>query len=321
MHITIITPAWNVAACVGATIASVLAQTHRDWTMQVIDDGSTDATADIVAGVRDPRLRLLRQRNAGVSAARNHGIGGIDGEAVLFLDADDWLAPDALARLAATLDGSGAIAAYGAYCFVSEDGRRVVATKPGPFPDGDILERLLVRNLFANGGHLLIRTAAVHQAVGFRADLRYGEDWEFWCRIAAAGRFATVPGSAPLLFVRERADGAMLRLAHDPRAFAPCMQAIFGNPALISRLGATRTAALRRRTESENRWIIGRELIRHGHRAEGQAWLWRSFRARPGLRRAVLLLAAHGLPLLPGRLRGPFRSYAAGWTGMGGAVN
>ena len=319
MRITVVIAAYNVAGYLGATINSLLAQTHRDWHLVVIDDGSTDGTASVAAGFDDPRIRVLRQPNAGVSSARNRGSAEIAGEAVMFLDGDDWLARDALARLAAALDREpDAIAAYGAFCFVSEDGRTRVGAKTGPFPAGDILERLLVENLFANGGHLLIRAEAVRQAVGFRSDLAYGEDWEFWCRLAAAGRFATVPGTAPLLFVRRRGGGALLRMASDPRAFRPCMDAIFGNPALRARLGEARTAALRGQAEAENRWIIGRELIRHGRRGEGVRWLRRSVRDRPSARRAALLAAAHLLPLLPPGLRGPFRGYRGLLTAAAG---
>ncbi len=310
MHIAVVTPAYNVAAFLAATIESLLAQTHRGWTLIIIDDGSTDDTASVAAGFADPHIRLLRQSNSGVSAARNRGIGEIDGDAVMFLDGDDWLAPDALARLAAALEADpAAVAAYGAYCFVSEDGRIGVGAKTGPFPQGDILEHLLVQNLFANGGHVLIRAAAVRRAVGFRSDIAYGEDWEFWCRLAAIGRFVTVPGAAPLLFVRRRRGSAILRLAGEPRAFGPCMNAIFRNPAVLARFGAARTAVLRRQAEAENRWIIGRELIRHGRSAEGLRWLRRSVLRRPSAKRAALLAAAHVLPLLPPALRGPFRSY------------
>jgi Glycosyl transferase family 2 len=309
MRIAIATPAYNVAGFIGATLKSVQAQTHGDWTMTVVDDGSTDGTADVVAQSRDPRIRLLRQSNAGVSAARNRAVAESDADAVLFLDGDDWLAPDALARLAAKLGDADAEAAYGAYAFVSEDGAEVVARKSGPFPHGDILRRLLVQNLFANGGHLLIRTAAVARAGGFRADISYGEDWEYWCRLAGFARFAVAPGAAPLLFVRQRAGSAYLRMATDPRAFQPCMEAIFSHAARHSSLEASDLIRLRQLAEAENGWIVGRELIRHGRRAEGAAWLRRSFAARPGARRALLLAAAHGLPLLPARLHGPFRGY------------
>lgn len=322
MRITIVLPAYNVAPFVARAIESVLAQTHRDWRLVVIDDGSTDDTLAIIRGLADPRIRVLTQSNSGVSAARNRGIGRIDGAAVMFLDADDWLAPDALARLAATLEAHpDAIAAHGAHCFVSEDGRTWVESKTGPFPEGDILERLLVRNLFANGGHVLVRTQAVRRAVGFRSDITYGEDWEFWCRLAAQGSFVAVPGREPLLFVRRRGGSATLRMASNPRAFVPCMDAIFTDATLVARLGAGRLHALRRQAEAESRWIIGRELIRHSRRAEGLGWLRRSWLARPSARRALLLAAAHALPLLPQNVRGPFRRYRSGLTPAVGPVN
>ncbi len=316
MNIAVVTPAYNIAAYIAETIASVIAQSHQDWAMFVVDDGSTDATACRVAEVADPRIHLLRQRNAGVSAARNRGLAelGANSAAVLFLDGDDVLAPDALARLVMTLDADpGAVAAYGAYAFVTEDGARVTETRSGPFPAGDILERLLEHNLFANGGHLLIRRAAVTAAGGFKSGIAYGEDWEYWTRIALAGSFAVVPGAVKLLHVRQRGDGAYLRMASDLAVFAPCMAAIFGNPALVERFGGKRIGQIRRRTEAENNWIVGRELIRHGHLAEGLRPLRRSFAAKPGLKRLGLLAAAHLLAVapsaLPPVLRGPFRRY------------
>lgn len=166
----------------------MIAQSHQDWAIIVVDDGSSDATADVVARFSDPRIRLVRQSNAGVSAARNRGLGEVSGDAVLFLDGDDWLAPDALARLTAALEVEPhCVAAYGAFCFVTEAGVPV-RYKRGPFPSGAILERLLEENMFANGGHMLIRRSAL-EAVGlFRTDLAYGEDWECWIRLAASGR-------------------------------------------------------------------------------------------------------------------------------------
>jgi hypothetical protein len=310
MHVSVITPAYNVAGFVGSAIGSLCAQTHEDWSMIVVDDGSTDATAAAVQAWSDPRVRLIRQENAGVSAARNRGLAEMRGDAALFLDADDWLAPDALARLVRALRAD-VVAAYGPYAFVSEDGARVIARKQGPFPYGDILPRLVVRNLFANGGHLLVRAAAVARAGAFRRDLAYGEDWEYWCRLATQGPFAVVPGTAPLLFVRQRRGSAFLRMASDPQSFVPCMEAIFANPDLTTRLGAKRVAALRRQTDAENTWIVGRELVRHGRPREGRAWLRQSFLRRPSAKRSLLLAVAHTLWLVPEALRGPFRAYAS----------
>jgi len=173
-----------------------------------------------------------------------------------------------------------------------------------------LLARLVVQNQFANGGHLLIRHAAARQAGTFRHGVVYGEDWEYFVRLALQGPFAFAAASEPLLFVRSRADGAYRRMAIDPGAFAPCMAAIFGNPGLAERFGTTRLAALRRHAEAENDWVVGRELVRNRRAQEGRRWLVRSVTAAPSARRMALLAAAQALPLLPPAWRGPFRPYA-----------
>lgn len=313
MRVGVVIPAYNAAPWIGAAIASVLAQTYEDWTLVVVDDGSTDGTSDVVTGFVDSRIRLIRQDNAGVSAARNRGADalrrmrkgrGERGRAVLYLDADDLLAPDALSRLVAALDTSpDAVAAVGPYAFVD------TGTVRRP-PSGDILRHLLVGNLFANGGHLLVRSDALRAVGGFLPGIAYGEDWEFWIRIALCGPFVAAPGRLPVLFVRPQAGGAYHRLAADPAAFTPCMDAIFSNPVLLTRFGPRRLAALRRRTEAENDWIIGRELIRHGRGHDGLVRLRCSVSAAFSVKRAVLLAIAHALPMLPPAWRGPFRLYA-----------
>jgi len=308
MRIGIVTPAFNVAPYLGDAIRSVLAQTHQDWTMTIVDDGSTDGTAAIAEGFADSRLRLIRQRNAGVSAARNRGMVATKADAVLFLDADDWLSPEALTLLQAALNADlNAVAAVGAYRRVSArgpDGSLVLGRVHQP-EAGDLLERLLVRNRFANGGHLLIRHLMLRATGPFNPGLSYGEDWEYWTRLARLGWFVAVASRAPVLFARERDGGAYRGMAARPDSFLPCMDAIFNSPALTRRFGEKGLARLRRRAEAENDWIVGRELIRHGRPAEGQRFLRRSVRAAPCLRR-LLLLAAGSSPLT--RV-GPFRPY------------
>jgi len=301
VHIAVIVPAYNVAPYLRDCIASVVAQTHRAWSMVVVDDGSTDPTADIAASFPDPRIRLIRQANAGVSAARNRGLGAIAADACLFLDADDWLAPDALARLAATLGAHpGTVAASGRHARVTADG---LIHWMRPPPAGDLLERLLVRNLFANGGHLLIRWQAIEAAGAFRADLAYGEDWEYWTRLAVQGPFAALRRhTTPVVFVRETPGSAYLRMATNSACCAASIDAVYGSAAIRHRLGPDRLHDLRRQAEAEMAWVIGRELIRHGRVGNGWVWLGRSLRQARTLKRIGLAgLAWTGL--------GPFRRY------------
>src|SRR5688572_9571182 len=93
-RVSVITPAYNAARFLRDTIASVRSQTTSDWELIIVDDGSTDETVAIVEryALEDPRIRLLRQANAGPSAARNHGMRAARGPFFAFLDSDDqWL--------------------------------------------------------------------------------------------------------------------------------------------------------------------------------------------------------------------------------------
>jgi len=145
---------------------------------------------------------------------------------------------------------------------------------------------------------------------GFRTDITFGEDWEFWVRLSLRGPFAVASGPSPLLFVRRRAGSAYLAMATQPDAFTPCMEAIFSNPLMLSRLGTARRYALRKRAEAENAWVVGRELIRHGREFEGRAWLRRSVSAKPSASRLALLCLAYLLDWVSPDWRGPFRPYA-----------
>jgi glycosyltransferase involved in cell wall biosynthesis len=106
--VSVVLPTYNRAAYLGRAIQSVLAQTHTNLELIVVDDGSGDDTAAVVAGIADERLRYLRlDQNAGVSAARNHGVRAARSVWVTFQDSDDEWLPDKLARQQVALASLG----------------------------------------------------------------------------------------------------------------------------------------------------------------------------------------------------------------------
>src|SRR5437764_13661053 len=97
-RVSVIIPAYNAAKTVGRAVDSVLAQTFADFELIVIDDGSTDSTAEVVQSRRDQRIRCITVANGGVASARNRGLDLASGDLVAFLDADDAWLPTKLER-------------------------------------------------------------------------------------------------------------------------------------------------------------------------------------------------------------------------------
>ena len=106
--VSVVIPAYNYAVFLPRAIESVFCQTYRNYEVIVIDDGSTDNTADVVIAAE--RVRYFYQENKGLAAARNAGIEKSKGQYLLFLDADDWLEPDALEKNYEALKDKSAVA-------------------------------------------------------------------------------------------------------------------------------------------------------------------------------------------------------------------
>lgn len=101
--ISVIIPVYNVASFLDKCIKSVICQTYQDWECIIVDDGSTDGSAEICDKwcMKDTRLIAIHQDNQGVSAARNHGIEVAHGEYIVFIDSDDWIEPSYLETMIA----------------------------------------------------------------------------------------------------------------------------------------------------------------------------------------------------------------------------
>jgi glycosyltransferase involved in cell wall biosynthesis len=202
--ISIVIPCYNAKPYIAATIQSVLAQDWPDLEILVVDDGSSDGSAAMVESMF-PSVRLIRQVNQGVAAARNHGIGQAFGEWIAFLDADDiWLPGKLHAQWAMLQKSPGARMSYTAW---------QVWASTEPEPASEYLAKLTAdagntaRWAGASGWvypHLLLdcvvwtSTVLVHKSVFLEAgvfdpSLRIGEDYDLWLRASRITPILRVP--------------------------------------------------------------------------------------------------------------------------------
>lgn len=135
-NISVIVPVYRAEAVLDHCVASVRAQTLPDWELLLIDDGSPDGSGALCDGyaAEDSRVRVFHKPNGGVSSARNLGMAEAAGDYILFLDADDWLAPDACQTLLNALERAGADSAGCAHWNITPDGRKWA--EPGALPAG-----------------------------------------------------------------------------------------------------------------------------------------------------------------------------------------
>ncbi|MEL6494483.1 MAG: glycosyltransferase family A protein [Cyanobacteria bacterium J06623_7] len=194
-QISIIIPAYNAAATIGATIASVQQQTLTDWELIVVDDGSTDNTKGILNHLSEPRLQIIPTVNGGVAAARNLGVDRAQGQYIAFLDADDLWVEDKLAQqLLALNQNPRAIAAYSWTCFMDEQQDGYVYHSSPPYDyQGNVYPRLLQGDFIHSGSNTLILKTALERVGGFDPACNGCEDWDMWLRLSAQGEFAVVP--------------------------------------------------------------------------------------------------------------------------------
>lgn len=203
-EISVVIPLYNKEREIAAAVASVLAQTESPREIIVVDDGSTDRSAAIVAAFTSPLLRLVRQPNAGVSAARNRAIAEATGEWVALLDGDDEWNPQFLEKVSLLSAECPGCKAYGTGFFVRDES--------GALTRGDFPRRRGRTDYFAEAMHryVLVPSAAVlhRQTVlslgGFPEGMKLGEDQYLWTKLARTAGIGFLP--EPLVVYSRAAD-------------------------------------------------------------------------------------------------------------------
>ncbi len=287
--ITIITPAYNVADYIGEAVQSVLAQSLPDFTYLIVDDGSTDGTAEAAeaAAGGDPRVQIIRQQNQGSSSARNTGIALATTPFIAFLDGDDRWVPTALETLLAAINAADANvgAVFGHSRHIDEQGEPVGTTlerDAGPYDMSAMFGSVAP---MGNGSCLLLRRSCFEEVGGFDVNLRSAVDFEMWLRI---GKLSTTP-----IFVCVPTMVVDYRLRRGSISTAPARERFDTLDQVFNHYAEEASSADRARAY----FPYGLNAYRSGHDRLGRRWVVSALRLNPALAFSADNLI-HALPWL-----------------------
>ncbi len=287
--ISIVMPVYNGAAILARTIESILVQSFRDFELIVVDDGSTDATPSLLADYasRDPRIRIARQENAGITAALIRGCAEAKGALIARHDCGDRSHPHRMASEKALFDDLGVVLAGCTTVFLAPAGEMMYTAAA----EGDEVRRSLlhdpvetIRGL-PHHGSAMFRRDAYEKAGGYRREFYFAQDLDLWIRLARNGNVAI---TRETLYEAGSGTGA-ISSRHRPEQVASARIAIAlraGGPKelLLKQAAAIRPLGKRGRgAEASALYFIASCLQRNGDPA------WRRY-LRQSLRRNPLQL-------------------------------
>lgn len=302
--VSVVIGAYNAEAWIRQALDSVMAQTRPALETIVVDDGSTDRTADIVRSYGS-NVRYFREEHRG-RPRRNRGIREARGAYIAFLDADDYWKPGKLEAQMVLIESTGvAWAICEAEWMDSATEQRVNALSK-PIPEGDILEALLLENFIVASAPVI--ATRIFGEVGYFDETPYlsaVEDWDFWLRIAA---------KFPVGAVHERLATVRMHSGSFLSA-TPLAQRVRSMEGIVDRAvkrEPSRLSRLRKRSLSNMYYAAGVGLFRQGHFSEARGYFMRvtarqPWRAAPLGYILLTLLGRASTPIvrLKRRLGGP----------------
>ncbi len=235
VKVSVVIPAYNRADLILETIQSVLAQTFTDYEIIVVDDGSTDNTAEILRElIESGKIQYVWQENQGESAARNHGLRLAQGEYIAFLDSDDLWLPQKLEAQVSYLDAHPeAGLAQSSFTKFDDATGEDLGTRSGAWFSGWIYPEILMHwsDLMAADA-VLIPAKVIERVGGFDEKLRRGEDLDLWRRISRYYPFAAMPEI--LTKVRVHSNSVSANKAEASKAFRIYLEKAFADDASLS---------------------------------------------------------------------------------------
>jgi len=191
-RVSVVMSVYNGERYLVQAIDSILNQTFADFEFIIINDGSTDGSADILRAYDDPRLRIIEQANVGLTRSLNRGIALAQGEYIARMDDDDISLPERLARQVAFLNTRPEIGVVGSACRIIDElnGREWVQRVP---LSDEELSRALIRGNPVVHTSVMMRKSVLRAVGGYNEAYPYSQDYELWVRLATHTRLANLP--------------------------------------------------------------------------------------------------------------------------------
>jgi len=239
-RVSVVLPVYNGAKSLAATIDSILTQTERDLELIVVDDGSTDATAAILRGYTDPRMRVIRQENGGITCALIRGCQAARASLIARQDCGDVSHPDRFELLLPLLDTCVLAASEVAYFAPEGEAMYTTSHASKNIRDGLLHGGIDTIQSLPHHGSAVFRANAYARAGGYRAQFYFAQDLDLWMRLAALGDVCI---SRDVLY-EARIDIRTISSVHRPEQVASTALAIAirdgGDPYLIEEVAAIR---------------------------------------------------------------------------------
>jgi glycosyltransferase involved in cell wall biosynthesis len=300
--VSIVTAVCNGGPYLRPSLESTLAQQGVACEFIIVDDGSTDETAEVLTEVaaRDKRVRVIGQDNQGLTAALIRGCAEARGEFIARHDADDLSLPGRLLRQVEAIRDNPQAALVSCWSRAIGPGDELLFSTCGPFDEARAQRQLIEGNNGPCHGSVLFRRSAYQAVGGYRPAFRYAQDWDLWLRMVALGPIVYVPDYLYAYRFREssissRRRSQQLRL----RELALlCRQARLRgeveSPHLAEAARVSAEPAPAGANAGDGSYFIGKLLLdRRDRRA--LPYLWRSVRQRPGHLRGWAALAVASL--------------------------
>lgn len=289
---TVLMPAYNAAPFLREAIDSVLAQTFTDFEFLIVNDGSTDATAEILASYADPRIRIHHQENQGVIGALNAGLALAEGTYIARFDADDVCYPQRLHRQHDYFRKNPDCVLLGSAAdFIDEDGEYLFEWQPPAYDTGNLQKAILSGSPFDHPTIAYPKTVA-RELGGYPAGAIHFEDHLFWTAFFRKGAVANL--REPLIKHRFNAQSVTI----DEKWRGPVFREIKQRAIREGKISASDAARLREILKTQD---LRSYKAAAYHSMMGKKYLWNCYRpqkARRHLAKAIRIKPAKAEPYL-----------------------